>query len=112
MRAYSLDLRQQVLKAVDAGIAKPEVARVFGISVRTINRYRQQDVLAATPIPGRPRSISPAQEAALTAQLVAQPDATLRQHCSEWDATQQHRVSLATMSRAISRLGWTRKKSL
>jgi transposase len=95
--------------ALDAGIAKAQVARVFSISVRTINRYRQRDVLAATPVPGRPPSISAAQAMAQTAQSLSQPDATLRQHWTEWKAAQRQRVSHATMSRVIIRLGWTRK---
>ena len=36
---------------------------------------------------------------------------TLEQHCDLWEQTHGERVSRWTMSRAIKRLGWTRKKS-
>ena len=43
-------------------------------------------------------------------QLQAHDDATLEQHCDLWEQTHGERVSRWTMSRAIKRLGWTRKK--
>ena len=57
MRAYSLDLRRHVVQAIQAGTGKAHAAEVFGISVRTINRYLKRladtDMLAAKPIPDR-----------------------------------------------------------
>jgi transposase len=47
----------------------------------------------------------------LQAQVAAAPDATLAQHCARWEAAQGVRVSVATMSRALRRLGITLKKS-
>ncbi len=38
MRAYSLDLRTHLIQAVDSGLNKAEAARVFGVSLRTLNR--------------------------------------------------------------------------
>jgi transposase len=38
MKAYSRDLRLKVLDAVDRGMPRKEVARVFGISVPSIKR--------------------------------------------------------------------------
>ena len=35
---------------------------------------------------------------------------TLDEHCRVWETEHGQRVSTATMSRAITRLGWTRKK--
>ena len=43
--------------------------------------------------------------------LAAAPDATLAQHCERWAAERGVRVSVATRSRAIRRLGVTVKKS-
>lgn len=39
MRAYSADLRERVLAAVDAGTPRAEVAKRFRVSVPSINRY-------------------------------------------------------------------------
>jgi transposase len=114
MRAYSTDLRIHLLQAIDQGTPKAEAARIFGVSVRTIERYATQrrttGDLRPAPIPGRPRKIGPAQEATLLAQVAAHPTATLRAHCAWWEQAQGVRVSEATMSRMLRRVGWTRKK--
>jgi transposase len=39
MKPYSKDLRLKVLAAVDRGMPRKEVARVFGVSEPTIRRY-------------------------------------------------------------------------
>lgn len=114
MRAYSYDLRTHLLRAIDQGTPKPEAARIFGVSTRTIERYQQRrretgDVQPRR-IAGRPRHISPAQEAELWRQLDQHPTATLAEHCALWQIVSGRVVSTATMSRQIHRLGWTRKK--
>jgi hypothetical protein len=62
------------------------------------------------PIPGRPPKKRAQVEAGVLPQLQAHDDATLEQHCDLWEQTHSERVSRWTMSRAIKRLGWTRKK--
>ena len=116
MRAYSKDLRVRVLDAVDRGAPRREVAAQFQVSLRTIKRwlYRRRELghLAVSPRPGAPaRKMGPLR-AGLLPQLEAQPDATLAEHCAQWEQATGVRVSTATMSRVITRdLGWTRKKS-
>ena len=114
MKAYSQDLRQRVLDAVDAGTPRGEIVRQFQVSLATLKRLLQQrraeGHVQPKPIPGPSFSIPPEQHAALLAQLQAQPDATLEQHCQGWQQTQQVTVSTSTMSRALRRVGWTRKK--
>jgi transposase len=113
MRAYSLDLRERIVRAVEAGTPRPEVARTFGVGVATVGRYvrlGRAGALAPRSSPGRPARIGPAAWPALRAQLAAAPDATLAEHCATWGRAQGARVSEATMHRAIARLGWTRKK--
>jgi transposase len=46
----------------------------------------------------------------LITQLEAHPDATLERHCHVFEQATGVRMSTNTMSRAIRRLGWTRKK--
>lgn len=114
MRAYSDDLRQRILRAVDQGHRQVEIAAAFQVSLATIGRYlkqrRETGRLAVKPMPGRPSKKGTALEAALSAQLAAHDDATAEQHCQLWAATHGQQVSIATMRRAIRRLGWTRKK--
>ena len=115
MKQYSADFRERLLRAIDAGLPQVEAARLFGVCVSTIGRWRQRQQatgsVAAQQRPGRTPRIGPAQAEPLAAQVATQRDATLAQHCARWEATHGVRVSVATMSRAIRRLGITVKKS-
>ncbi|WP_236065247.1 IS630 family transposase [Reticulibacter mediterranei] len=114
MRAYSYDLRQRLLRAVDQGMPRAEISQTFAVSYSTIKRYlklrRETDDVKPKAIPGRPSKKGAALHAGLLPQLEAHPNATLDEHCQFWEATHGIPVSSATMSRAITRLNWTRKK--
>jgi transposase len=114
MRAYSSDLRERIVRAVDQGRSQREAARLFGVGVSSVKRYLQQRArtgrLDRRPIPGGPRRIGGEQEAVLRARVEAAPEATLAEHCAWWEAQQGQRVSGPTMWRALRRLEWTRKK--
>jgi transposase len=115
VKQYSVDLRERLLRAIDAGLSQAEAARLFGVGTATIARWRrwqrERGSVAPRPRPGRPRRIGRARERALLAQVRAFPDATLREHCAQWEAEQGVRLSETTMSRALARLGWPLKKS-
>lgn len=115
MKAYSTDLRERVLAAHTRGLSRHELIEMFQVSQGTITRWlRQQRVsgdLAPHTPPGRARSISADQEAALRRQLEAAPDATLAAHVAQWTADYGTSLSTWTMARAIRRIGWSRKKS-
>lgn len=115
MKQYSVDLRERLLRAIDAGLGIGEAARLFGVGESTIRRWRrrlrERGDLAPAPRPGRRPHIGPTAAAALEAQVRATPDATLVEHCATWERVQGVRLSTATMSRALTRLGWPRKKS-
>jgi transposase len=58
MKAYTQELRERIVAAVDRGVPREEVADVFGVGLSTIKRYlkqrRETGSMAAKPIPGRP----------------------------------------------------------
>lgn len=114
MKAYSQDLREKVLRAVDQGYRRGEVVKLLGVSLATIKRYvkqrRETGTVAAKAIPGRPPKKLGKLQADLVAQLQAHNDIRLEDHCQLWEQTHGVKVSTATMSRAIKRVGWTRKK--
>lgn len=114
MKAYSDDLRERIVLAADHGMARRELVATFRVSLATIKRYlkqrRDSGHLHPKRRPGRPAQKGAALDAALTRQLTTYPDATLMAHCQHWAAATGVQVSTATMSRAIARLGWTRKK--
>ena len=109
VRAYSMDLRERVVAAVDAGMSQSQAAERFGVSLRTVERYlarrRVSGSLAATeqrhgPEPRQRRRL----QAWLPARLAAAADATLAEHVAAFAAEQGVVVSLASMSRAIAGL--------
>jgi transposase len=114
MKAYSADLRQRIVQAVESGASQPAVADRYNVSLNSVKRYvtqwRATASLAPQPHPGRPRAIPPAVHAALVAQFDAAPDATFATYCDQWEASTGVRVSQSTMCRAQQRVGWTRKK--
>ena len=116
MKAYSQDLRERVLRAVDLDRPRAEVVQLFGVSLATIKRYlkqrREEGHVRPKAIRGRPAKKRAQVEADVLPQLQAHDDATLEQHCAMWEQTHGERVSRWTMSRAIKRLGWTRKKKV
>jgi transposase len=114
MCAYSPDLRAKIVAAVERDGNKHAVARHFGVGVSTVKRYvsqwRDEGSLAPKPHPGRPSTIRPEQQEALRAQVTEHAAAYLDEHCALWEAKTGVLVSLSAMSRAIRKLGFTRKK--
>ena len=116
MKTYSQDLREKLLAAVDRGMPRKEASGAFGISPATLKRWlrRRRETGSAAPRrrPGmRPRVGATAEERrALWRQLEEEPEATLEEHRGLWERSHGVRVSVATMSRAIRRLGWTYKQ--
>src|SRR3954467_4451474 len=109
MRAYSMDLRERIVAAVDAGLTQAQAAERFGVSLRTVERYlsrrRRSGSLAA---PGQRQGPEPtvrrALQAWLPARLDAAADATLAEHVAAFVAAGGRPVSLSAMSRAAGGL--------
>ena len=59
MKAYSVDVREKVLRAVDRGYPREEIVKLLGVSRATIKRYlkqrRETGSVAPKAIPGRTR---------------------------------------------------------
>ena len=114
MNALSLDLRQRIVTATDAGTSQSEVARCFCVSTKTVRRLLQQrretGTLAAKPRPGRARHISVERHAALAVQMHAHPDASLEEHARLWQQEQAQCISDTTVWRTLRRMNWSHKK--
>lgn len=115
MRAYSLDLRERVLAALDGGMSRSEVSTTFKVSLSTIKRWlsrrRSGQPLAAPPPSGRKPIFSDTDLSVLRSRLQEAADASIAAHTQWWNDTSPERpVSPKTIERAIARLGWTRKK--
>ena len=98
MRAYSMDLRERVVAAVDAGMTQSQAAVRFGVSLRTVERYlarrRATGSLAATEQRHGPEpTVRRRLQAWLPARLDAAADATLAEHVAAFVAAGGERVS-------------------
>lgn len=117
MKAYSLDLRQKILRACDQHLGSQRaIAALFGVSQsfveKLLHRRRTTGAVAARAHGGGARPSCDAAAVALVQRLVeAQSDATLAELCAQLSQQRGLKVSRPTMSRLLTRLGWPRKKS-
>jgi transposase len=81
MQAFSYDLRQRILRAVDRRMPRAEMIQTFAVSRSTIKRYlklrRETGDVKPKVIPGRPSKKGAALHAGLLPQLEAYPDASI-----------------------------------
>ena len=82
VKPYSQDLRERVVRRVEAGYTVREVAETFGVSVSSVvkwsQRRRQTGSVAAKPMGSRmARSLAKQRDWLLT-RLAEKPDLTLR----------------------------------
>jgi transposase len=110
----SADFRERLVTALDAGLSPGEAARLFGVDVSTVYRWRRRvrrgESLAEKPRSGRPPKLAPIHYPALQALVLAQPDATLPAHAAQLHATTGVRLSPSHLSRVLARLGLRLKK--
>lgn len=110
----SNDVRARALAAIDDGKSIADVASFFHCDPSTVRRWMRHRTATGSSDAGtrcgRPRLIGPAQEAALRQQVGDHPDATLAEHCQQWNAATGTAVSLSPMSLALRRLDITLKK--
>lgn len=113
-RAYSLDLRERIVRAVQQGMSQQQAAEQFTVSVASVERYvrleREGRGQSPRPRPGRSVKVIPPEEhEALRAQLQHHPDLTLAEHAALWREHHQA-ASASTLVRRFKTLRLTRKK--
>lgn len=116
MQAYSLDLRQRVVRAYeDGGDSVAEVAEQFGVSTGFVKKMLRQWRATGdlTPKPhggGKPACLSMKLRHKLRGKVRAQSDITLVELQDFLEASEQTSVHIATISRALKGLNLPRKK--
>src|SRR5258708_25449464 len=111
-KAYSCDLRERVIEAVETGASRREAAERFEVSVSSAIKWLQRwrDRRSATPKP-RGGSISPLEQfaAEVLALIAEQPDLTLVETVT---ALRKRRIktSRSSLWRFLDRHGITFKK--
>lgn len=115
-QAYSQDLRERVLAAVDGGLRVREAAPLFRVSVSYIYKALERRTATGATTPsargGAQRKLVLAgHEAALLVHLRAKPDATLGELRRWLFETRGVGISVGALWKGLDRLGWTLKKS-
>lgn len=114
-QAYSQDLRERVLAAVDRGMPAYEAAPVYQVSVsyiyKALARRRETGETAARPQRSHTPPMLLDRHGAIAARLGEAPDATLAE-LRAW-LLERHgvKVSQGAMWNTVRRLGLTLKKS-
>ncbi len=110
MKAYSLDLRERVLKDAQAGLATSAVAAKYSVSPAWVRRVKQRAAAGQFGPKSQRRGPVPAAERfadQIRAAVREAPDATLDEYRQRFGLP----LSRATLARALVTLGLSRKKS-
>ena len=112
MKAYSMDLRERVLRAVDGQeVTQAEIAERFGVSLRWVQKLLQlrRETGSAGPRPhggGMPAKFKGAGLDRLKRRVEQHPDMTLQDLLDRCGVE----ASIMAVQRALVRLGFRRKK--
>lgn len=111
----SEDLRQRIVSAYLNGEGSSRIlAARFKVAPSTVSvlckNLEQRGTLAPLPNRGRPSFWQEPQQAALRQVVEAKPDATLQQIADALALPLRRTFDTSAISRALSRVGFTRKK--
>lgn len=111
-KSYSIDLRERVLQAIEEGMSKAQAHRTFHISRSTINhwfalRERTGGLIPPPHLSSRTRQLEGAEFETFAHR---HRHATLSEMAAAWQQEKGASLSVMSFSRALSAVGWTRKK--
>ena len=115
MRAYSVDLRQRIVSALEQEEATiASVAERFAVSPSSVKRYRRQlqqtGSRSPKPLPARPLKIKADQEGRLKELVASRTDWSLQRLCDAWQEETGVSIPFGVMARTLARLKITYKK--
>jgi transposase len=119
MKAYSLDLRERIVAAVEAHTGRQaQIAATYGVSYAFVKKllHRWRTTASIEPLPHGGGQVARLDQPALqvlAAQVRQQPDATLAELAAHLHQHPQVgvQVSPATLTRALQKLDLRRKKN-
>jgi len=114
MQALSLDLRQRIVTALEAGDKRAHIATRFGVSESSLYRIQRQwkfgGDLAPKKRPGRGYALKDEELPTLETLVQQQSDPTGANLLEAWKQTSGKNIGLSTMHRALHRLKMSYKK--
>lgn len=116
MKAYSIDLREKIVKAYEQGdTSVRKVADKFGVAKSFVQKLlsmkKTQGHVEPKKQGGAMKGELDEYEAQLAAMIEKYPDATLLEYCEYWGATYNQWVSTSTMCRGLQKQKLTLKKN-
>ena len=114
-KPYSLDLRERVVRFVEAGHSRHAAAAHFGVSVSFVvilmRNYRKTESLAPKASGGRRHSKLDPHRAFLLGRVAKKDDITMPELAAELVAAEGVQVAPASISRWLIRNGYRFKKN-
>jgi len=114
MNAYSEDLRNKIIEALQRGMTKSEAARTFSVSRSPVKRYaklaEEGRPLAPKKRPGSKPKMDETARRLLEVDVEERPSATLSERREYLGRVSGLWVSESTLSRMLRCLGFGRKK--
>jgi transposase len=116
MRAYSEELRNKIVSAVERGMSKAQAARLFDVSRSSVKRYAriasQGESLKPRQSPGRPRKTDEKAQLLLEKDVEERPSATISHRRRFLEHLTGTTLSDSTVRRLMKRLGFSQKNGL
>lgn len=111
-KAYSVDLRLRVVGAIDDGMSKMQAHRIYKVSRSTIDDWLslREQTGSVQVMPSRAGRKGLHRHEAFAGFVLRHEHSTLEQMRTAWHEEKQQKLSLMAFSRALSALGYTRKK--
>src|SRR5215208_3961576 len=113
MRAYSEDIRKNIVAAIERGIPKAQAARVFDVSLSSVKRYSRiasrGGLLEPAKSPGRPHKVGEEAKVLLEKDVKELPTATISQRRLFLEYLTGTTLSDSTVRRLMKRLGFSKK---
>ena len=115
MKALSLDLRERVADALEAGQTQTSIAQRFDVSLSSVERIarkrREGHGLEPGVPPGKKSLVAQGQHEAFAQLAASRTDWTLQTLAQAWQEQGGKALSQATPSRTLRRTGFSYKKS-
>jgi transposase len=112
-KPYSMDLRQRIVQAVEAGSSRRAAAAQFAVSescaIKLVQRWERTGSVAPAAVGGKKPFALAGHEALVRALVAAQPDATLDELRAQL-ADQGIVVGRSSIDRFLTALALTHKK--
>jgi transposase len=116
MKPYSEDLRIRIVKAVEDGMSKSKVARLFGVSLSSVKRYSRIAERGAPLAPrkggGRPPKADETIRRLLEEDVKERPAATVAERRRFLQSVSGKSLSDSTVGRLLKRLGFSQKNGV